>query len=266
MTENQDNAVRQLQDKVAIVTGGASGIGEAIVRRFIAAGCRVVIADMQEEKGRDLAEALGATVHFARLDVADEGRWADVVSETVDRFGGIDILVNGAGRMGFSSLLDTSLDDFNNHLRVNLAGTFLGIKTVGRLLVGRGGGSIVNISSIEGMRGISDMGAYVASKWGVRGLTKVAALELGRLGVRVNSVHPGPVNTPMSNPLGLPKEEMNQLMGAVPLHRMGEPMEIAEAVLFLASDAASFVNGAELAVDGGNMAGVYITYPDAPST
>lgn len=263
MSKHKGVSSRTLEGKVAIVTGGASGIGAAIVRLFVENGCRVVIADLQKTAGMSVAESLGDSACFITLDVADEAQWERVADQAVERFGRVDILVNAAGLMKFGSLLETSLQDFVSVMQVNVLGTFLGIKIVGRRLVQLGGGSIVNISSIEGMRGLTELGAYVTSKWGVRGLTKVAALELGRQGVRVNSVHPGPVNTPMSNPQGLPAEQMNKVMGHVPLQRMGEPIEIAEAVLFLAGDAATFVNGAEVAVDGGTMAGTYIRHPEA---
>jgi 3alpha(or 20beta)-hydroxysteroid dehydrogenase len=175
--------------------------------------------------------------------------------------------VNNAGILRFAALLDTSLTDFQRVLNVNLVGCFLGMRTIAPLMMKQGRGSIVNISSIDGMKGANSIGAYAASKWGVRGITKVAALEFGHKGVRVNSVHPGGVDTPMGNPQGVGLEELNKLYTNVPLQRVGQPSEVANASLFLASDEASYINGAELTVDGGWTAGHYYHgFPGAPGS
>lgn len=255
----------RLAGKVAIVTGGARAMGAATVRLFAAEGAKVVIADVLADEGQALAAEIGEAAAFVRLDVTDEANWRAVVDETTARFGAVDVLVNNAGIITFSSLTDTSLEDFERVLRVNLVGAFLGMKTVGAAMLAKGAGSIVNISSLDGMRGVNSLGAYASSKWGLRGLTKVAALEFGHRGVRVNSVHPGGVNTPMANPMVASADQLNADYGRVPLQRIGEPEEVARASLFLASDEASYVCGAELLVDGGWMSGVYYeTLPGAP--
>jgi 3alpha(or 20beta)-hydroxysteroid dehydrogenase len=256
----------RLKDKVAIVTGGARGMGAATVRAFAAEGAKVIVGDILDDEGGRLAEELGGACLYAHLDVGDEVGWAKVAKDAEARFGEVDILVNNAGRVHFATLLETQVADFEAILRTNLIGSFLGIRTVAPLMLKQGAGSIVNVSSIEGLRGLNGVSAYAASKWGVRGLTKTAALELGPLGVRVNSVHPGGINTPMGNPMGRALDEVNKGYQAVPLQRIGEPSEVALASLFLASDDSSYVNGAELVVDGGWVAGDYIAgAPGSPA-
>ena len=258
-------AMGRLAGKTAIVTGGARSMGAATARLFVAEGAQVVIADVLDAEGRALAEELGKAAYFQHLDVSDEAAWAAAVAEAVARFGGVDVLVNNAGILKFAALLDTPLADFKRVLEVNLVGCFLGMRTVAPVMIARGSGSIVNISSIDGMKGANSIGSYAASKWGVRGITKVAALEFGHRGVRVNSVHPGGVDTPMGNPNGVGEAELNKLYTSVPLQRVGKPIEVARASLFLASDDASYINGAELAVDGGWTAGHYYHgFPGAP--
>ena len=246
----------ELKDKVAIITGGARGMGAATSRLFAEAGANVVIGDMLTSEGEALAGELGAT--FERLDVGDEANWRAVVERTLTRHGRIDALVNNAGVVSFGAIVDTSVEEFERVLRVNLIGAFLGMKTVAPTMLARGAGSIVNISSVNGFRGSNATGAYTASKFGVRGLTKAAAFEFGHRGVRVNSVHPGGVDTLMGNPARLEGDAVNKDYRDVPLQRIGRPEEIARVSLFLASDAASYVNGAEIAVDGGWTAGVYL--------
>lgn len=255
----------KLAGKVAIVTGGARAMGEATVRLFVEEGAHVIIADVLAEEGVALARSLGRAAVFSRLDVSDEVGWQATADEALRRFGAIDVLVNNAGILKFAALVDTTLADFQRILNVNLGGCFLGMRTVAPLMMQRGRGAIVNISSIDGMKGANSIGAYAASKWGVRGLTKVAALEFGHRGVRVNSIHPGGVDTPMGNPRGLNAEDMAPFYKSVPLQRVGQPIEVARASLFLASDDASYINGAELTVDGGWTAGHYYAgYPGAP--
>ncbi len=256
----------KLDGKVAVVTGGARAMGAATARLFVAEGAWVLIADVLDDAGRALAQALGDAASFQHLDVSEEAGWARVAADCVDRFGGVDVLVNNAGILKFGALVDTSLADLQRVLAVNVGGCFLGMKTMAPIMMAKGRGAIVNISSIDGMKGANSIGAYAASKWAVRGLTKVAALEFGHRGVRVNSVHPGGIDTPMGNPRGMPAAEMNALhYKGVPLQRMGESMEVARASLFLASDDASYINGAELTVDGGWTAGHYYPgYPGAP--
>ncbi|MCA8017653.1 glucose 1-dehydrogenase [Burkholderia metallica] len=252
----------RLEGKVAIVTGGARGMGAATCRLFAAEGARVVIGDVLDEPGEALARELGDAARFMRLDVADEANWIRVTEATIEQFGRIDVLVNNAAVLTFGGITELSKRDFERAVSINLVGTFVGIRTIAPHMIARKSGSIVNISSVDGLRGVNALAAYVSSKWGVRGLTKVAALELGHQGVRVNSIHPGGVNTAMSNPTGAPLEEINKHYANVPLQRVGLPDEIARATLFLASDEASYCNGAELAVDGGMAAGAY--YPGLP--
>ncbi|HTZ69889.1 MAG TPA: glucose 1-dehydrogenase [Acetobacteraceae bacterium] len=257
----------KLEGKVAVVTGGARAMGAATSRLFVAEGAWVVIADVLDAEGKELARELGDAAVFHHLDVSDEAGWADLAALCRDRFGGVDVLVNNAGVITFAALEDTSLADFQRVLAVNVGGCFLGMRTLAPMMMGAGGGAIVNISSIDGMKGANSLGAYAASKWAVRGLTKVAALEFGHRGVRVNSVHPGGIDTPMGNPQGKPAEEMNKLFyRGVPLQRMGTSEEVARVSLFLASSDSSYMNGAELAVDGGWTAGHYYAgYPGAPT-
>lgn len=252
----------RLAGKIAIVTGGARGMGAQTCRLFVSEGARVVIADVLEEEGQALARELGDAARFVRLDVADEAAWARVAAFATDTFGRVDVLVNNAAVLVFGGITELSKRDFERAVSINLVGTFLGIRTIAPLMKAQGGGSIVNISSVDGLRGVNALAAYVSSKWGVRGLTKVAALELGHQGIRVNSIHPGGVNTVMSNPTGAPLDEVNKHYTNVPMQRVGQPEEIARATLFLASDEASYCNGAELAVDGGMAAGAY--YPGLP--
>lgn len=249
--------MKRLAGKVAIVTGGARGMGAATCELFAAEGATVVVADLLESEGRKLAADLGAAATFARLDVGDEAQWQALVGQTLASHGKIDILVNNAATLAASTLIDMPLSEFERVLKVNLIGTFLGLKTVGAHMVANKRGSIINISSIDGLRGVNGLCAYSASKWGLRGLTRNAVLEFGPHGVRVNSVHPGGVNTAMGNPRGLPPDQVNRAYTRVPLQRIGEPSEVAQASLFLASDEASYVCGAELSVDGGWAAGFY---------
>jgi 3alpha(or 20beta)-hydroxysteroid dehydrogenase len=183
-------------------------------------------------------------------------------------FGPVDVLVNNAGILVFSPFLETAEADFDRVIRVNLKGTFLGIKAVGAGMAARGKGSIVNISSVEGFRGANGVTAYAASKWGVRGLTRVAAMELSPKGVRVNSVHPGGIDTLMGNPMGAPRTDLNRIYigpGGVPAQRVGAPEEVANVSLFLASDESSYVMGTELVADGGMICGAYHAgMPGAP--
>lgn len=257
----------RLAGKVAIITGGARGMGAATSKLFVQEGAKVVIADMLDQDGARLAQELGPDAIFEHLDVSDEANWAQVVDRAIARFGQVDVLVNNAGILLFKTLLETSKAEYERIIDVNLMGQFLGIKAVAPHMIGRGRGSIVNVSSTDGMKGANGLGAYSSSKWGVRGLTRVAAMELGHKGVRVNSIHPGGIDTAMGNPYGQTREEVNKRYGFVPLQRVGDPAEAAQCSLFLASDAASYVCGAELAVDGGMLTGqYYVGFPGAPGT
>jgi 3alpha(or 20beta)-hydroxysteroid dehydrogenase len=249
--------MQRLTNKIAIITGGARGMGAETSRLFVAEGASVVIADLLETEGQALAEELGDAASFRRLDVSNEDDWQQLVTETLQRFGRLDVLVNNAAVLVFGAVEQLAKADFERTLAVNLTGTFLGIQAVAPIMREQRAGSIVNISSVDGLRGVNALAAYVSSKWGVRGLSKVAALELGPHGIRVNSVHPGGVDTQMSNPTGASREELAGQYRQVPLQRIGAPEEIARATLFLASDEASYCNGSELSVDGGAAAGFY---------
>ena len=238
----------RLEGKVAIISGASRGQGEAEARLFVREGAQVVIADVLDDQGEAVAKDVGENARFVHLDVTDEDAWADALAVTVDTFGRVDVLVNNAAVHHIVKIEDETVEGFERLFRVNLLGTFLGIRTCAPELRKTGRGSIVNISSAAGMVGFFGHGAYGASKWGVRGLTKTAAMELGPE-IRVNSVHPGPIETDML-PMG-PPDRFQRL----PLARTGKPEEVAELVLFLASDSSSYITGGEFPVDAGLIAG-----------
>lgn len=257
----------RLEGKIAVVTGGARGMGEATSRLFAREGAKVIIADILEAEGKALAAELGISAMFQPLNVSKEDDWVALVEAVTARHGRIDALVNNAAVVAFAPIVALSVEDIDRVLGVNVKGTLLGLKHVGGAMCATGRGAIVNISSVDGMRGANCLSLYSSSKWAVRGMTKTAALEFGHLGVRVNSVHPGGVNTLMGNPNALDGDAKNADYGRVPLQRIGEPEEIAAASLFLCSDEASYVTGAELSVDGGWAAGYYHhNLPGAPAS
>jgi len=240
----------RLDGKVAIITGAARGQGAAHARHFVAEGAAVLLADVLDEDGAAVADELGKSAAYRRVDVGSQPDWAAAIADATDRFGGVDILINNAAIHHIQPLERETEEVFERFLRVNLIGAFLGIQTVIPAMRARGGGSIVNVSSTAGMRGYYGHGAYAASKWGLRGLTKVAAIELGPDQIRVNSVHPGPIRTDM-----MPQDDASlERFRALPLGRHGEPEEVSELVCFLASDAASFITGQEHIIDGGSTA------------
>ena len=239
--------------KVVIVTGAGRGQGEVEARMFAAEGATVVLGDVLDEETRAIAADIGGGATAVHLDVSSEADWANAVA-TAQGLGALNALVNNAGIIRPAAIEDTSLDDYLAVIQVNQVGCFLGMRTAVGAMRATGGGAIVNISSIDGMRGSNGLISYAASKWAVRGMTKVAAMEFGQYGIRVNSVHPGGVNTIMGNPVGM-KELETVPYQFQPIKRIGESNEIAEAVLFLASDAASYITGTELVVDGGTMTG-----------
>jgi 3alpha(or 20beta)-hydroxysteroid dehydrogenase len=241
----------RLHGKVAIISGGARGQGAAEARLFAAEGARVVVGDVLDDEGAAVAEEIGDAALYVHLDVTDEAQWAAAVKAAEEAFGPVSVLINNAGILLFQSLHKTTLEDFERVMRVNVTGVFLGMKAVTTSMVEAGGGSIVNVSSTAGLQGLPYLGAYVASKWAVRGLSKTAAIDLGQKGIRVNSVHPGGIDTPMVAGTSGDAPFYKRL----PVSRMGSPDEVAAAVLFLASDEASYIAGAELAIDGGATCG-----------
>ncbi len=246
----------RLQNKVALITGGARGQGEAESRLFAAEGAQVVVADVLEEEGQKLAQDIGKNAFFMPLDVSDEAAWTKVVAEIEKRCGRLDILVNNAGVLLISPLLETDLSLYRRVVDINQVGCFLGMKIGGAAIVRAGGGAIVNISSIAGMWGVPHGVAYTASKFAIRGMTKVAAMELGPKGVRVNSIHPGAIDTAMTR--GGPFEgdvDPDDACKKQPLPRIGQPEEVARLALFLASEECSYSTGSEFVIDGGVTAG-----------
>lgn len=242
----------RLDGKIALITGAARGQGAAAARRFAEQGARVMITDVLDDQGKELAAELGA--EYCHLDVSDEDGWAEAVAYTISTFGDITVLVNNAGILHFSALADTTLADYQRVIGINQVGTFLGMRAVVESMTRAGGGSIVNISSVEGLGGMPYLVAYTASKFAIRGMTKVAAMELGQHGIRVNSVHPGAIDTPMvGEALGRPID-ISPIGKKVALRRVGQPEDVANVVLFLASDDSAYCTGAEFAVDGGATA------------
>jgi len=243
----------RLEGKIAIVTGGAQGQGAEIVRQFVAEGAKVVIADVADDHGKTLADELGDSAVFMHLNVADADEWAQVVESTTETFGPVNVLANNAGILRFGEVEKMPLDEFDLLFSVNAKGCFLGMQSVARTMRKNGGGSIINASSIEGLAGMPSCTAYAGTKFAIRGMTKAAALELGPSGIRVNSVHPGMIDTPMTRAHG--DDSIMEYGGSkVALRRVGYPTDIAPLYVFLASDESAYITGAEIAVDGGATA------------
>jgi 3alpha(or 20beta)-hydroxysteroid dehydrogenase len=235
--------------KVALISGGAGGMGASHARVLVAQGARVVIGDISDEDGNALAVELGDTARYVHLDVTQPDQWQDAVQATVAAFGKLDILVNNAGIANAAPIEDYTVEAWNAIIAVNLTGVFLGIKAALSEIKKSGGGSIINISSIAGLQGFHSMAGYNASKFGIRGLTKTVALDLAKYGIRVNSVHPGVIRTPMAN--GIDPAQKH-----VAMHRIGEPLEVSNLVLYLASDESTYSTGSEFIIDGGQTAGL----------
>jgi len=237
-----------LDGKVAIITGAASGQGEAEARLFVSRGAKVVVADL-DHKGAEIAAGLGRSATFMNLNVALPEAWAATVREALARFGRLDVLIYNAGIYKNGSLQATDQSLMERHIQVNQMGVFFGMKAVIEAMTAAGGGSIVNVASILGMRGFPGEFAYSATKWAVRGMTKTAAADLAKLNIRVNAILPGLIDTPMlkSNTA----EELEFRMKLIPLAHFGKPQEVAELAAFLASDASSYITGSEMAIDGG---------------
>ncbi|GAA4805071.1 glucose 1-dehydrogenase [Nocardioides caeni] len=240
----------RLDNKVAIVTGGAQGQGASIVRSYVAEGAQVLIADVAKDHGQALADELGDAAHFVHHDVSDAASWASVVDDVNTRFGPVNVLANNAGILRFGDIERQPAEEVELLWRINQMGVFLGMQAVTRTMRKNGGGSIINASSVEGLAGMPSCTAYAATKWAIRGMTKCAAMELGPKGIRVNSVHPGMIDTPMTRVHG-GDAAMEFGASRVPLRRVGHPEDIAPVYVFLGSDESSYINGAEIAVDGG---------------
>lgn len=236
--------------KVVLITGGARGMGAAHARMLVAEGARVVLADILDDEGAATAAELGAAARYIHLDVTNSQEWAAAVHDAVTAFGGLHVLVNNAGIFGGAPIVDHPIDLWQRIMEVNLTGTFLGIRAAVPAMIASKGSSIINISSVAGLRGAPGASAYCASKFGVRGLTKAVAAELAPAGIRCNSIHPGIIDTPMAQLL--PNDAYDY-----PLGRMARPDEVSSLVLFLASDESSYSTGSEFTVDGGlTMGGI----------
>jgi 3alpha(or 20beta)-hydroxysteroid dehydrogenase len=244
-----------LDGAVAIVTGAARGMGAQHVRGLVGAGARVVATDVLDEPGRALADELGDAVMYRHLDVTDADGWDTVVAQAEEAWGPVKVLVNNAGIVMFGPLDVLSPADWQRTIDINLTGVFLGMRAVIASMKRANGGAIVNISSTAGLQGYANIGAYVASKWGVRGLTKTAALELGPSNIRVNSIHPGPIRTPMTDGLDLDS------VAGQPIPRIGEPEEVTAMLLFILQEA-TYSTGHEFIVDGGTIVGQTVRMPD----
>jgi 3alpha(or 20beta)-hydroxysteroid dehydrogenase len=255
MTTIEDSVGTQLLDKNAIISGGARGIGAATARRFVAEGARVVIGDILETEGKELAAELGENTRFVKLDVRASADWAAAVELCKAEFGLPQVLVSNAGLMVVGPIESATEDDFRAAFEVNVLGAFLGTQAVIESMRQAGGGSIVVLSSTAGEAGVAGMGAYAASKAGNKAFAQCAALELGQYGIRVNSVVPGGVNTPMQHSDAFANVDIDAVYGGYPLGRIAEPEELANAILFLASSEGSYATGATFVIDGGMLAG-----------
>jgi 3alpha(or 20beta)-hydroxysteroid dehydrogenase len=238
----------RFQDRVVLISGGARGQGAAEARMLVAEGAKVVIGDVLEAEGRRLADELGDAAVFLSQDVTKEADWARAVG-AAERLGGPHGMINNAGIYIPATLHETDAALFERHMRINQLGCFLGMKAVVAAMERAGGGSIVNISSVAGLRGSPGAIAYSATKWALRGMTKAAAIELAPRNIRVNSVHPGPINTEMLK-VRTPEQNARRVQ-QVPMKRMGTAEEVAKLVLFLLADDSAYITGAEVSIDGG---------------
>lgn len=246
--------VDRLNDKVALITGGSRGQGAAEAELFAAEGARVVIADVLDSEGAATADGIGERATYHHLDVTNEAAWHALVAEIVEQHGKLDILVNNAGIYRNASIVEMTEETYRQVIDINQIGVWLGMKAVGPQMIAQQSGSVVNISSTAGFRGGPGSIAYTASKFAVRGMTKVAAREWGRYNIRVNSIHPGPIDTMMLHQVPGFEADSDRFLRNTPLRRTADPSEVAYLALYLASDESSFSTGAEFVVDGGGLA------------
>lgn len=239
---------REAKEHVVLITGGARGIGTATAERLVASGARVMISDVLDGEGQALAERLGGQAAYVSLDVTDASQWAAAVKATEQTFGSLTALFNNAGIVEFSNIEACTQADFERVMAINVTGCFLGIQAAAPAMKRAGHGVIVNCSSTAGMQGYAGLAAYVTSKWALRGMTKAAALDLARDQIRVVSLHPGPIETPMTE--SLPRE----MAATQPIDRFGVPDEVARMVQFLICEA-SYSTGSEFVIDGGALVG-----------
>jgi 3alpha(or 20beta)-hydroxysteroid dehydrogenase len=244
----------RLEGKVAIITGAARGQGACEARLFVEEGARVVLGDIMDEEGQALADELGEAARYVHLDVREEANWSDAIDAAAS-LGPLNILINNAAVVHFSAIKETSLEDFNRVVGINQVGTFLGLRSAFEPMKEAGGGSIVNVSSIDGLQAKNGIIAYASTKWAIRGMTKVAAIEFGRHNIRVNSLHPGGVDTIMGNPANM--DNIDDFYKNQPIPRCGQPIDIARLALFMASDECSYSTGSEFIADGGWHAGEF---------
>lgn len=242
----------RLDGKVAIITGGAGGMGKMHGKYFVREGAKVVVADLESSDGQKVAEELGDDAIFVAFDVTSEDSWEELVKKSEETFGPVSILVNNAGIVLQNPIESTSLEEYRKTIHVNQDGVFLGMKHVLPSMKKVDNGSIINISSIAGIVGGAGSLAYTASKFAVRGMTKTAAAEFAEYGIRVNSIHPGVIRTPMTEQEGV-KEMVQEMVKDIPLKRIAEPEEISNLVLYLASDESSYSTGSEFVADGGHI-------------
>jgi 3alpha(or 20beta)-hydroxysteroid dehydrogenase len=247
--DRRSAVAERLAGKVALISGGARGMGASHVRTLVAEGAKVVFGDILDDEGKAVADGLGDAVRYLHLDVTKPEQWESAVATAISEFGRIDVLVNNAGILNIGTIEDYDLAEWQRILDINLTGVFLGIRAVVKPMKEAGRGSIINISSIEGMAGTIACHGYTASKFAVRGLTKSVALELGPSGIRVNSIHPGLIKTPMTQ--WVPDDIFQTALG-----RAADPSEVSNLVVYLASDESSYSTGSEFVVDGGTTAGL----------
>ena len=254
--------MNRLENKVALVTGGARGLGAATVRMMVAEGAKVVFGDVLEEEGEALSRELGEDAHFLRMTVTEPEAWKTAIARAQE-YGPWNVLVNNAAVVHMAALTDTTDEDYLRVFKINQFGTFLGIRSAVEPMKAAGGGSIINVSSIDGLHSAAGLSAYSSTKWAVRGLTKNAAIELGQYGIRVNSVHPGGMYTAMGGSERSTIEQLNEsTYSQFPIPRVGLPEEVAQVILFLATDEASYSTGSEFVADGGWFTGM--RHPNMP--